>query len=187
MRRCPTCTVPLREVFDRGVEVDHCGERHGVYFDRGEVERFIGADPGVDARLLAAAHRQATRSPFGCPGCSRPMLLFQSTTVAAHLCQYCGGAWVDGTHLPQIDSLMSLPRGPRGGRPATGERPQMGGRPITAAAAAVDPGMAGMAADVGIELATEIAAEVALEGALEVGGTLLEVLGEFVGALFSGL
>ena len=86
----------MQEVLDRGVEIDRCHEGHGIYFDRGEVERFVGADPGLDSRLLAAANRQATRSDVACCGCARPMLVFQSALVAAHLCQYCGGTWIDG-------------------------------------------------------------------------------------------
>lgn len=195
----------MQETFDRGVEVDRCNAGHGVFFDRGEVERFVGADPGLDRKLLAAANRQATRSSHSCAGCQRSMVVFQSATVAAHLCQYCGGAFIEGQYLPQLGTLATLPRG---GPALEPRRPLGGGRIETGAmgVAAHDVGIVGhiaaeaaiegawvageVIADGGVGDALEVAADLgggALEVAGEVGGTVLEALGELIGGLFSGL
>jgi len=159
----------MQEVMDRGVEVDRCLQDHGVYFDRGEVGRFLESD--IDSKLLAAATRQATRSDWGCPGCQRPMMLFQSPMLAAHLCQYCGGTWVESKYLPSIDSLLALPERTE---PRRGEREQ--------------PEWVQASRDGGIAatFTTDTAWEVG-EAAVDLGGGLLEVIGDLVGGLLDGL
>lgn len=185
----------MQEVLDRGVEIDRCHEGHGIYFDRGEVERFVGADPGLDSRLLAAANRQATRSDVACCGCARPMLVFQSALVAAHLCQYCGGTWIDGQSLPQVSSLLAAPRAAGA---ALEPRPQVGGGRNHVGALGFTGSEAGLGADIAVELAAEggwAAGEWLLDGgagdALEVvadaGGSLLELVGEIIGGILEGL
>jgi len=42
-RFCPRCDRPLRLSTSRGTPVDVCGEGHGVWFDRGELERVFAA------------------------------------------------------------------------------------------------------------------------------------------------
>jgi Zn-finger nucleic acid-binding protein len=37
--RCPRCATPLKEARQDGVRLDACGGCHGVWLDRGELER----------------------------------------------------------------------------------------------------------------------------------------------------
>ena len=172
-RECPECETTMQEVMDRGVEVDRCLQDHGVYFDRGEVGRFLESD--IDSKLLAAATRQATRSDWGCPGCRRPMVLFQNTMVAAHLCQYCGGTWVESKYLPTIDSLLALPERTEVGR-AERTQPEW-------VQASRDGGIgAAFTADSAFDIGGD-----AVEFAADLGGGLLEVIGDLVGGLLDGL
>ncbi len=172
-RPCPECETTMQEVLDRGVEIDRCLQDHGVYFDRGEVGRFLQTD--IDSKLLAAATRQATRSDVQCPGCSRPLMLFQSTMLAAHLCQYCGGTWVESKYLPAIDSLLSLPERTE---PRRGERERN-----EWVEASRDGGVgAAFTADSAFDIGGD-----AVEFAADLGGGLLEVIGELVGGLLDGL
>lgn len=42
--RCPKCGMALEEIAFRGILVDKCFSCHGVYFDRGEIEKLLGED-----------------------------------------------------------------------------------------------------------------------------------------------
>lgn len=183
-RPCPECQTTMQEVLDRGVEVDRCMSGHGLHFDRGEVQRFIGGDSALDARLLAAATRQATRSTWSCAGCQRPMMLFQSAMLAAHLCQYCGGTWLEGRYLAEVDSLLALP----------GREVHAGPRAVGGLGAPMGMGAMGLNGDLGGGLGREIGAEaayavgeVAVDVAIDAGGSILELLGGLIGGLLDGL
>ena len=39
--RCPNCNVALTMADRQGVEVDYCPQCHGVWLDRGELEKII--------------------------------------------------------------------------------------------------------------------------------------------------
>ncbi len=39
--RCPLCSVPMRQVNRRGVEIDVCPECRGVWLDGGEMEKLL--------------------------------------------------------------------------------------------------------------------------------------------------
>jgi Zn-finger nucleic acid-binding protein len=163
----------MQEVLDRGVEVDRCLDGHGVYFDRGEVGRFIKADVegDIDAKLLAAANRQTTRSDQSCSGCQRPMLLFQSTMLAAHLCQYCGGTWVEGKYLPALDSLLALP--------ARTEKERSDNERDAWVRASTEGGLgATFTADTAFDIGGD-----AVELAVDMGGSVLELLGGLIDGL----
>ncbi len=48
-RRCPVCSKKMREVvlpLDPPVEIDKCPERHGLWFDKGELEEVVKAGRG---------------------------------------------------------------------------------------------------------------------------------------------
>jgi len=52
MRSCPSCHVPMREVRKHGVLIDLCPNCHGVWLDRGELEKILAAErevPDYDA------------------------------------------------------------------------------------------------------------------------------------------
>lgn len=64
-RRCPRCREKLRTVTVRGrhgVDLESCPERHGLWFDRGEVQAFVVSfetgEPGAVADFLAAIFGQ---------------------------------------------------------------------------------------------------------------------------------
>lgn len=45
---CPRCQAPLRSYERSGVTVDRCTRCGGVFLDRGELERMIGAETGFN-------------------------------------------------------------------------------------------------------------------------------------------
>ena len=63
-RPCPRCGRKLRALHaceDEPVELDHCPRGHGIWFDRGELQSFVGAcgtgEEGAVARFFADLFR----------------------------------------------------------------------------------------------------------------------------------
>ena len=52
---CPTCKTPLTMSERQGIEIDYCQSCHGVWLDRGELDKVIERS----ATETAAAPRQA--------------------------------------------------------------------------------------------------------------------------------
>ena len=65
-RRCPVCRKRLREVRTRGAEpivVDRCPRRHGLWFDRGELEGVVRAAGAEEANVLARFFAELSAPP----------------------------------------------------------------------------------------------------------------------------
>lgn len=54
-RKCPICLKPMREIgvgSESPVHIDRCPEDHGLWFDRGELDKILGIlDSGQDSRV----------------------------------------------------------------------------------------------------------------------------------------
>jgi uncharacterized protein len=55
--RCPKCGGQLKTESQQGVEVDRCPDCLGVWFDAGEAESLLRAEPGGVGRILGALLR----------------------------------------------------------------------------------------------------------------------------------
>lgn len=95
------------------VEVDVCGRCQGLWFDRGELERF--PDRPSLRPLLATAAQASSRcrkgghlvpramaacatcrsEPLGCPSCGGRLALVSTRVCTVDLCAHCGGTWLD--------------------------------------------------------------------------------------------
>lgn len=103
--QCPKCRLPLRLLQSAGVTLDACVECEGVWFDRGRVERIIGAQAASLFRgQLAGPGSRVTKA--GCPRGHGPMrevtvdLDGKKTDVSG--CTQCGGVWISRGDLIQI-------------------------------------------------------------------------------------
>ena len=93
-----------------GVELDHCVECDGTWFDRDELELlFEGLGP--EAHRLLPAHIEALpdaatqEKPRRCPACGRKMrkvLLGIEKTVLIDACPRGDGLWFDSTEVAQL-------------------------------------------------------------------------------------
>jgi Zn-finger nucleic acid-binding protein len=70
--RCPRCPTRLREIRigdSPTVQVDHCPEGHGLWFDRGEmltaIRAYAGEKDAVVARFFAELYRSEIESVSG--------------------------------------------------------------------------------------------------------------------------
>ncbi|RKH05237.1 hypothetical protein D7V97_24280 [Corallococcus sp. CA053C] len=121
-RSCPVCpSQPLNAVQASDVEVDLCPRCHGLYFDRGELERFPDR-PSLKPLQAAAkqapsrcrkgghlvpralAHCATCRSePLGCPGCGARLALVSARVCTVDLCTQCGGTWLDAGKFEALE------------------------------------------------------------------------------------
>ncbi|MCK4343573.1 MAG: zf-TFIIB domain-containing protein [Phycisphaerae bacterium] len=103
---CPKCNEPLIVVEFQGVEVDHCLDCRGTWFDAGELEllaEMAGAAPGrLEEALLAGEHGATGRRR--CPRCNRKMqvLTVGQPPVEVDRCPSGDGIWLDAGELAAI-------------------------------------------------------------------------------------
>lgn len=130
-RSCPVCpSQPLNVVQASDVEVDVCPRCHGLYFDRGELERF--PDRPSLKPLLATARQAPSRcrkgghvvpralascatcrsEPVGCPGCGARLSLVSARVCTVDLCTQCGGTWLDAGKFESLENATVTPPPP---------------------------------------------------------------------------
>jgi len=112
---CPVCKRAMLVVEYEGIELDHCVECNGTWFDREELEllleRFI---PDIGAALPAdvasapeAAAREARRR---CPLCRRRMrktFLGREDKVLIDVCPRGEGMWFDSEEVTRLATDLS--------------------------------------------------------------------------------
>lgn len=116
--KCPVCNVGMIVVECEGVELDHCVDCKGVWFDRDELEYLLSgvnlrvADLHIEAapRAVSAARKE---KPRRCPRCNRRMKKISvggDRPVILDRCGFHGGYWFDGGELPSVISA-GVPEG----------------------------------------------------------------------------
>jgi Zn-finger nucleic acid-binding protein len=137
-RLCPLCeNEPLRPLRVSRVEVDTCARCHGLWFDRGELERFPDR-PSV--RTFLAVARQApsrcrrwghlvpaeqTRcarcrsAPVSCPGCGSRLARVVTSACPVDVCPRCEGIWLDAGGFERLDGVTNPQAWPAGAAAAT--------------------------------------------------------------------
>ncbi|RKG82017.1 hypothetical protein D7W82_27215 [Corallococcus sp. CA049B] len=124
-RSCPVCPSQSMNVVQASdVEVDVCPRCHGLYFDRGELERF--PDRPSLKPLLTAARQAASRcrtgghlvpranaicatcrgEPLGCPGCGARLAMVNARVCNVDLCTHCGGTWLDAGKFEALENAV---------------------------------------------------------------------------------
>jgi Zn-finger nucleic acid-binding protein len=107
---CPTCHDVMIVVEQDKVELDHCTNCSGVWFDAGELELMLER-LGLDSSALSLA--KATDLPEAksaekkrrCPICGRKMRktsIGQELKVLIDVCPKGDGLWFDGGEIHQI-------------------------------------------------------------------------------------
>ncbi len=117
-RKCPRCrNVILGKKLVEGcdVEIDHCPECDGMWFDGGELESLLG-DLAADFREMPLGPPMYT---VLCPVCREPMINgnYPGTYVKIDYCRDCGGLWLDRDEFQEIFTV----RDSKDQNPALGE------------------------------------------------------------------
>jgi len=104
---CPKCqSAPLAPLdLLGGIEVDHCSQCDGIYFQKGEMGsylRFANDVPGYKD-LLKSAKPSCT-----CPECGKQMKELQyvpGEQLLVDHCEACGGVWLDGGETVSVKKI----------------------------------------------------------------------------------
>jgi Zn-finger nucleic acid-binding protein len=106
--KCPRCKTPTDLVqvkLNENVVVDACRVCKGIYFDQEELGDFLQLTK--DLPNYRAMLKDAVAS-FPCPSCSQTMKelnYVRGADVAVDTCEACGGMWLDGGEIGQIQTL----------------------------------------------------------------------------------
>lgn len=113
MRMCPKCKVELKNRRYKGVSVDECENCHGIFFDRGELERAkTNADDDLrwlDFVLFSVTDFAKLRDEQGdCPKCSFAMegMQYAGSSVIISKCPNCQGVWLDKGEFGKIVAYL---------------------------------------------------------------------------------
>ena len=104
---CPVCRMPMLVVEYEGVELDHCLECRGTWFDREELELVLermlpDAASALPADLNGLADADTDERPRRCPLCGRKMRKVRigpGDGVIVDLCPLREGMWFDSLEV----------------------------------------------------------------------------------------
>jgi Zn-finger nucleic acid-binding protein len=113
MRVCPLDHKDLQVKTYKTVRVDECNVCHGIFFDRGELERAKdNTDPEIawlDTVLFSLDNPLiVNQQKVTCPACSFAMepLEYANSGVIINKCANCGGVWLDHGEYAKIISYL---------------------------------------------------------------------------------
>jgi len=107
---CPTCHEVMIVVEQDKIELDHCANCSGVWFDAGELELML-EKMGLDISALSLAkitdlpEARSAEKKRRCPICGRKMRktnIGQEPKVLIDFCPKGDGLWFDGGEIRQI-------------------------------------------------------------------------------------
>ena len=103
--RCPVCKIDMIVVEYRGIELDHCLECRGVWFDAGELDLLMKAAGINEALTFPADEAEVREKKRKCPICSKAMKkthIGAPEQVLVDVCSLGDGIWFDGGELGQV-------------------------------------------------------------------------------------
>ncbi len=115
--KCPTCEITTHIITLADLELDHCSNCNGIWFDKGEVLKFQKAlsQPVVYKKIITALNElkssqpKSTRTAYlNCSVCSEPMLhnvFLNSSGIMLDSCS-SHGTWVERDDLTKILELF---------------------------------------------------------------------------------
>jgi Zn-finger nucleic acid-binding protein len=113
--KCPVCKNLMIVVEHDKVEVDHCVNCQGVWFDAGELELFLETkkleDPHLyPAYFTTAPETKTTEKRRKCPICGKNMrkvTVGEKPKVLIDACPKGDGLWFDGGEVDQLISQLA--------------------------------------------------------------------------------
>ena len=116
---CPTCKNLMIVVEYEQIELDHCLNCHGVWFDAGELQLLLerigitGSDLDADG-LINAPDAKVKEKKRKCPICSRNMKkanIGKEPVVLIDACADGDGLWFDGGEVHTLVSQLTKGEG----------------------------------------------------------------------------
>ena len=108
--KCPVCKKLMIVVEYEKIELDHCVNCRGVWFDSGELELFFEAEKLngstlAPANILASPEAETSEKKRNCPICSKKMkktYLGQEPKVLIDACLRGDGLWFDHGEVERL-------------------------------------------------------------------------------------
>ncbi|SMF22686.1 zf-TFIIB domain-containing protein [Pseudobacteriovorax antillogorgiicola] len=100
--KCPKCQDQLKivhYVYDSGVIIDRCPQKHGIWLDAGEIEK-IQILQEIDRGLVNPINPHSNERH--CPRDGSPLKAHHYEGEEIDLCQTCGGTWLEPDELKKI-------------------------------------------------------------------------------------
>ncbi len=113
--KCPTCSHPMIVVEHEKIELDHCVNCSGVWFDAGELELLLermqleGSVLSVDS-VLTSPEAKSSEKKRKCPICGKKMkkaTVGHKPEVLIDACNRGDGLWFDSGEVGQL--ITQLP------------------------------------------------------------------------------
>jgi len=111
--KCPRDGTDLsgRRVGGRilGFRIDECTKCHGTWFDRGELQR-VTSDKAIES--LIREYATPAPNPIRCLREGTAMKKRTIEAVEVDVCPSCGGFWVDGGELEELEEAAQTVEDP---------------------------------------------------------------------------
>lgn len=94
------------------LEVDQCFVCGGVWFDKGELEKYTTEKLSIidSASLGKETDEELNKKEGKCPRCQvimRKIFYEKERSITIDLCEQCGGVWLDSTEIDRIERVCN--------------------------------------------------------------------------------
>jgi Zn-finger nucleic acid-binding protein len=100
---CPRCKIMMKQIVvmtsTAAVEVDHCTECEGYWFDKYELDKVI--DEKMEGQF-PYEDTDADEADYPCPRCGGETDTKNLWEIKLELCLKCNGIWLDRGELRQV-------------------------------------------------------------------------------------
>ena len=107
---CPSCKSDMIVVEYNNIELDHCNDCHGIWFDSTELELLLKS-LNLDSQnlllddILKSPEAESSEKKQKCPICRKKMkktTIGEPTSILVDACPQGHGLWFDGGEMAQL-------------------------------------------------------------------------------------
>lgn len=110
---CPRCSVELKPVKIKGIELDICDTCEGIWFDNGELDKVCNLGESsletsdISKSLIRdnSLNKSTKSKTLTCPHCNSTLERFiysYDSNILLDACKICHGIWLDDGELKEV-------------------------------------------------------------------------------------